>query len=154
MKKYRYFMCGMFTPTDKEEYLIEIPSPFLRDSKDEAMKDEAFGYRFLLLAGEKEPEIVIFEREDFKVSGAGDNKHLSTWVEGNVVGSYTFDQFKEAGGIVQMLKPELKGCGALNAATDFVDTDKTFLDMFPNMQKQKLYYIDSEAYYIDEVTVK
>lgn len=32
MKKYRYFMSGMFFPTDNEEYEINIPSPFLHIS--------------------------------------------------------------------------------------------------------------------------
>lgn len=44
--KYRYYMCGMFDGTDGNKYAICIPSPFVRDSKAEAMKDEDFAYRF------------------------------------------------------------------------------------------------------------
>jgi len=44
--KYRYYMCGMFDGTDGNKYAICIPSPFERDSKAEAMKDEDFAYRF------------------------------------------------------------------------------------------------------------
>lgn len=35
--------------------------------------------------------------------------------------------------------------------SDFVDTDKSFADVFPNMEKEKLYYVDGEAYKISEV---
>lgn len=35
--------------------------------------------------------------------------------------------------------------------SDFVDTDKSFADVFPNMEKGKLYYVDGETYYIGEV---
>ena len=44
--RYRYYMCGMFTGTDGNRYDICIPSPFVRNSKGEAMKDENFAYRF------------------------------------------------------------------------------------------------------------
>ena len=150
-KKYRYFMSGMFCPTDAEEYEINIPLPFLHNSKAEAMKDEAFGYRFLLLDDVKGPEIIIYEKENFKVVEDGDRKYLEQWVDGNVIGSYTFEEFKKTKGYIRMLKPELKGCGYIDGNTDFLDTDKSFKDVFPNMQKQKMYYIDSEAYYIEEV---
>ena len=46
MKKYRYYMCGMFNGTDGNRYDICIPSPFVRNSKSEAMKDADFAYRF------------------------------------------------------------------------------------------------------------
>jgi len=151
MTKYKYFMSGMVVPTDGEEYEINIPSPFLHNSKTEAMKDGEFGYRFLLLNEVRGPEIIVYEKENFKVVEDGDGKYLEQWVEGNVVGSYTFEEFKKAGGYIRMLKPELKGCGFIDGNTDFLDTDKTFKDIFPDMQKQKLYYIDNEAYYIEEV---
>ena len=35
--------------------------------------------------------------------------------------------------------------------TDFVPTEKTFVDIFPDIQPKRLYYIDNEAYYIDEL---
>lgn len=151
MKKYRYFMNGMFFPTDNEEYEINIPSPFLHDSEDEAMVDGQFGYRFILLDDAIGPQIVVFERESFNFGKEDDKKYVNQWVEGSVIKSYTFEEFKEAGGYIRMLKPEIKGTGFIDANTDFLDTDKTFRDVYPNMQKQKLYYIDNEAYYIEEV---
>lgn len=36
--------------------------------------------------------------------------------------------------------------------SDFVDTDKSFADVFPNMEQGKLYYVDDEAYFIRNVT--
>lgn len=154
LKKYRYMMSGMFTPTDGEEYEINIPSPFLHDSEREAMKDQCFGYRFAWLSDENGPEILIFENEKFEVIEEGDDKHVKTWVEGNVLKTYTFEEFKEAGGYIRMLKPEVKGSGFIDCSTDFLPTDKTFRDVFPGMKKQKLYYIDDEAYCITEVEVK
>lgn len=151
MKKYRYFMNGMFFPTDNEEYEINIPSPFLHDSENEAMVDGQFGYRFILLDDAIGPQIVVFERESFNFGKENDKKYVNQWVEDQVIKSYTFEEFKEAGGYIRMLKPEMKGIGFIDANTDFLDTDKTFRDVYPNMQKQKLYYIDNEAYYIEEV---
>jgi len=150
-KKYRYVMGGMFTPTDGEEYDISIPSPFLYDSEDEAMKDSSFGYRFAWLSDANGPEILIYKRENFEVIVEGDEKHIKTWVEGNVIKTYTFEEFKAAGGYIRMLKPECKGSGFIDGNTDFLPTDKTFRDVFPGMKKQKLYYIDDEAYCIEEV---
>lgn len=149
--KYRYFMSGMFTPTDGEEYEINIPSPFLHDSEKAAMKDGNFGYRFAWLSDARGPEILIYAGEEFEVVEDGDKKYLKQWVEGNVLKTYTFEEFKAAGGYIRMLKPELKGIGCIDDSTDFLDTDKTFKDIFPDMQKQKLYYIDNEAYYIEEI---
>lgn len=153
-KKYRYFMSGMFFATDGEEYEINIPSPFLYDSEDEAMKDENFAYRFIWLDDTRGPEIIVYEKENYKVIKDGNKKYLKQWVEGNVLKTYTFEEFKNETGYIRMLKPELKGCGYINAETDFLDTDKTFRDVFPNMEKQKLYYIDNEAYYIEEIATE
>jgi hypothetical protein len=36
--------------------------------------------------------------------------------------------------------------------SDFVNIDKPFADVFLNMEKGKLYYMDREAYYIEEIT--
>lgn len=150
-KKYRYFMSGMFFPTDGEVYEINIPSPLLHDTEDEAKKDENFGYRFVLLNNKIEPEIVVYEKENFEVIGDKEEKYLKQWVEGNILKTYSFEEFKKANGYIRMLKPELKGNGFIDGNTDFLDTDKTFKDIFPNMQKQKLYYIDNEAFYIVEI---
>ena len=151
-KQYRYIMNGMFCGTDGEEYEITIPSHLLYDLEDEAMRDESFGYRFILMDDEIGPEIVVFERENFEVVKDGDEKYLEQWVEGDVIKTYTFEEFKNAGGYIRMLKPELKNCGFIDSNTDFIDTDKTFKDIFPNMRKWKLRYIDTQAYYVDEIS--
>lgn len=151
MKKYRYFMSGMFFPTDNEVYEINIPSPFLHGSEEEAMEDGKFGYRFIWFDDTIGPQIVVFEKEDFELVKENNRKYLKQWVEGHVLKTYTFEQFKEAGGYIRMLKPELKGSGFIDGNTDFLDIDKTFRDVYPNMQKQKLYYIDNEAYYVKKI---
>lgn len=151
MKKYRYFMSGMFSGTDGEEYEINIPSPFLHYSKEDAMRDNNFGYRFLLLDNQTGPVIVVSENEKFEVVKENEHTHLKHWIEGEVLEVYTFEKFKQEQGFMRMLKSEKRGCGYIDDATDFLDTDKTFKDVFPNMQKHKLYYIDNEAYWIEEI---
>lgn len=151
MGKYRYLMIGMFCPTDGEDYEINVPSPFLHDSKEEAMADEQFGYRFVLLNETIGPQLLVFERERFEVETENGRKYLRDLVEGQVIKSYTFEEFKEAGGYIRLLKPGIRGTGFIDSDTDFLDTDRTFRDVFPNMQKQKLYYIDDEAYRIEKL---
>lgn len=148
-KKYRYFMSGMFTATDGNEYEINIPSPSSYASKAEAMEAGNFGYRFVLLEEDAGPQIIIYENENYKVVNDNNKKYLKTWVEGNIVKLYDYAEFTKMGGYIRMLKPECKGLGFIDGDTDFVDTNKSFKDIFPNMQKGKLYYIDNEAYYIE-----
>lgn len=151
MGKYRYLMIGMFCPTDGEDYEINVPSPFLHDSKEEAMADEQFGYRFVLLNETIGPQLLVFERERFEVETENGRKYLRDLVEGQIIKSYTFEEFTEAGGYIRLLKPGIRGTGFIDADTDFLDTDRTFRDVFPNMQKQKLYDIDDEAYRIEKL---
>ena len=136
--KYRYFMYGMFYPTDGNTYGINIPSPFMRDSKEEAMADGHFAYRFAKIDESDGPVIVVFEKENFKVvTDEKGRRCLNTWVEGETIGTYTFEQFKKLGGYI--MKPD-----------DFLPTEKTFADVFPNIEPDRLYYIDDEAYSIEE----
>lgn len=144
-------MIGMFCPTDGEDYEINVPSPFLHDSEEKAMADEQFGYRFVLLNETIGPQLLVFERERFEVETENGRKYLRDLVEGQVIKSYTFEEFTEAGGYIRLLKPGIRGTGFIDADTDFLDTDRTFRDVFPNMQEQKLYYIDDEAYRIEQI---
>lgn len=143
--KYRYYMCGMFDGTDGNRYSICIPSPFVRDSKAEAMKDEDFAYRFLVIdsAG---PRLIAFANEHFEPMNNG-KMQLKCWVDKNVVGAYTFEEFKKNGGHIRQLKQSSMGKYVIDES-DFIDTDKSFADMFQNMEQGKLYYVDGEAYYI------
>ena len=59
MGKYRYLMIGMFCPTDGEDYEINVPSPFLHNSEEEAMADEQWGYRFVLLDNTIGPQLLV-----------------------------------------------------------------------------------------------
>lgn len=147
MIKYRYYMCGMFTGTDGNRYDICIPSPFIRDSRAEAMKDENFAYRFWAIdsAG---PMLVAFANEHFKHVNNG-KMQLRYWVNKVIVGTYTFEEFKKNGGYIRQPKPSSRG-KYVTDESDFVDTDKSFADVFPNLEQGKLYYVDDEAYYIQE----
>lgn len=73
------------------------------------------------------------------------------WVDKNIVGTYTFEEFKNNGGYIRQLKSSSMRKYVTNES-DFVDTDKSFADVFPNVEQGKLYYVDGEAYYIREIT--
>ena len=66
--------------------------------------------------------------------------------------TYDFDEFTKAGGYIRLLNPELGDDVCIIEDSDFLDTDKTFADIFPNMEYLKLYYIDNLAYSIDKIT--
>lgn len=148
MIKYRYYMRGMFTGTDGNRYDICIPSPFIRDSKAEAMKDENFAYRFLTIdsAG---PMLVAFASEHFEPMNNG-KMQLKCWIDKDVAGTYTFEEFKKNDGYIRQLKPSSRG-KYITDESDFVDIKKSFVDVFPNIEHGKLYYVDDEAYFIGGV---
>lgn len=147
MKKYRYYMCGMFSGTDGNRYDICIPSPFVRDSKSEAMKDADFAYRFWAIDS-AEPMLIAFANEHFEPMNNG-KMQLRCWVDKHIIGTYTFEEFKKNGGYIRQLKPSSRG-KYVTDESDFVDVDKSFADMFPNMEQEKLYYVDDESYFVEE----
>lgn len=149
--KYQYVVSGIFSGTDGEEYEINIPFPYVRNTEVQAMCDGHSAYRFILFDEDTGPELCIFEGEDFRAVNEGDQKYLKIWVKGNCLKSYNFDEFQKIGGTIRMLKPELKAVAYINGNTDYISTDKTFKDAFPNMQKMKPYYIDNCAYDIKEI---
>jgi hypothetical protein len=142
-------MFGMFTGTDGNKYSICIHSPFVRDSKAEAMKDENFAYRFWAIDS-AEPLLVVFAKEHIEPVSNG-KMQVRCWVDKNIVGTYTFEEFKNNGGYIRQLKSSSMRKYVTNES-DFVDTDKSFADVFPNVEQGKLYYVDGEAYYIREIT--
>lgn len=105
--KYRYYMCGMFDGTNGNEYNICIPSPFVRDSKGEAMKGENFVYRFWA-TDSTGPMLVAFANEHFEPINNG-KMQVKRWVDKDVVGTYTFEEFKKNGGYIRQLKPSSRG---------------------------------------------
>lgn len=146
--KYRYYMYGMFDGTDGNRYAICIPSPFVRDSKAEAMNDDNFAYRFCAIDSAK-PMLVAFASEHFEPMNNG-KMQLKCWVDKNIVGTYTFEEFKKNGGYIRQLKPSSRG-KYVTDESDFIDTDKSFSDVFPYIEQGKLYYVDVEAYSIEEM---
>lgn len=140
-------MFGMFTGTDGNRYDICIPSPFVRNSKGEAIKDENFAYRFWT-TDSTGPMLVTFASEHFEPINNG-KMQLKCWVDKDVVGAYTFEEFKKNGGYIRQLKPSSRG-KYVTDESDFIDVNKSFADAFPNMKQGKLYYVDGEAYFIQE----
>lgn len=142
-------MFGMFTGTDGNRYDICIPSPFVRNSKVAAIKDENLAYRFWT-TDSTGPMLVAFANEHFEPINNG-KMQMKCWVDKDVAGTYTFEEFKENGGYIRQLKSSSMRKYVTNES-DFVDTDKSFADVFPNVEQGKLYYVDGEAYYIREIT--
>lgn len=147
MMKYRYFMYGMFDGTDGNRYDICIPSPFVRDSKGEAMKDENIAYRFCAIDS-VEPMLVAFANEHFEPMNNG-KMQLRCWVDKHIIGTYTFEEFKKNDGYIRQLKSSSRG-KYVTDESDFVDVDKSFAEVFPYIEKGKLYYIDDESYFVAE----
>lgn len=147
MKKYRYYMCGMFSGTDGNRYDICIPSPFVRNSKSEAMKDADFAYRFWAIDS-AEPMLIAFANEHFEPMNNG-KMQLRCWVDKHIIGTYTFEEFRKNGGYIRQLKPSSMG-KYVTDESDFVDVDKSFAEVFPYIEKGKLYYIDDESYFVAE----
>lgn len=147
MKKYRYYMCGMFSGTDGNRYDICIPSPFVRNSKSEAMKDADFAYRFWAIDS-AEPMLIAFANEHFEPMNNG-KMQLRCWVDKHIIGTYTFEEFRKNGGYIRQLKPSSRG-KYVTDESDFVDVDKSFAEVFPYIEKGKLYYIDDESYFVAE----
>ena len=95
------------------------------------------------------PILIAFTNEHFESMNNG-KMQLKCWVDKNVVGAYTFEEFKKNGGHIRQLKQSSRG-KYVTDESDFVDTDKSFANVFPNMEKGKLYYVDGEAYSIEEM---
>lgn len=62
--EYHYFMYGMFDGTDGNRYDICIHSPFVRNSKVEAMKDENYNPEPCLLKAGEAP--FSYERRNYE----------------------------------------------------------------------------------------
>ena len=133
MNKYKYFINGMIDGTDGKTYEIEVPSPFLYDSESKAMKDSELKCGIIITFGMLEPELVVISKE-------------------NIIKTYTYNELKKCG-YIRVLKDECKDCGYIDSVKDFSDTDKTFKDIFPDIEKEKLYYVDNEAYCIKKIDV-
>ena len=146
--KYRYFMYGMFDGTDGNRYDICIPSPFVQNSEVEAMKDENLAYRFCTIYS-AEPMLVAFANEHFEPMNNG-KMQLKCWVDKHIIGTYTFEEFRKNGGYIRQLKPSSRG-KYVTDESDFVDVDKSFAEVFPYIEKGKLYYIDDESYFVVEI---
>ena len=149
--KYRYHACGMFRGTDGNEYDIDIPSPFVCNSKEEALKSGEFGYRFMLLPSLSEPQLIIYEGEKFELSSTERGERcLNEFVIGDVIQIWTFKEFKENGGYIRILDRKSQKSVFIED-NDFKETSNTFKDCFPYIDKLKNYYIDNEAYSIEEI---
>lgn len=124
MKKHRCFVFGMFFGTDGSKYDINIPCPEEHDSFENAKKDQNLAFRFMFSEEKNEPVIIIFDSEMFNI------QDKTLMIEDAYKKIYSYDEFFKKGGTINNT------------------TQKTFQEIFPNMEKEKLYYIDNECYSI------
>lgn len=151
-KRYQYYAYSIFDATDGNRYEIAIPSPNTYETKEEAMADKVLGYRFVLLPDAKGPQVVIFKKYGSTFVKDEKEKYvIKDWVGGYVFEIYDFDEFTKAGGYIRLFNSELKNITIIEDS-DFLETDKTFADIFPNMEYLKLDYIDDQSYSINEIS--
>lgn len=171
--KYRYVMCGSFTPgeyrfkhknTIHDILSIDVLAPFSHDTEKEAMQDGHLAYRFIPL--NKEVVIAVYANEGFTVNtDAKERKHLKTWVEGEMICSYTYslllkinneipssmmcclpDDLNEKESIEKIEEWGSKAAAVPVNLKDY-ETDTTFTELFPMLSgKDNPVYIDNEAY--------
>lgn len=155
-KRYQYYAYSIFDATDGNRYEIAIPSPNTYETKEEAMADKVLGYRFVLLPDAKGPQVVIFKKYGSTFVKDEKEKYvIKDWVGGYVFEMYDFNKFTKTGGYIRLLNPLLnpkRGNVGIIEDSDFLETHKTFADIFPNMKQLKPYYIDAQAYSINEIS--
>lgn len=93
--------------------------------------------------------LIAFANEHFEPVN-NSKMQLKCCVDKNVVGAYTFEEFKKNGGYIRQLKPSSKGKYVVEES-DSVDTKKSFADVMPNVEQGKLYYLDRGVYFIGKV---
>ena len=145
MKKYKYVFCGSFFDNEGNNYEIDVETPNIWDSEEEA-KNDTTGYRFIRI--NDNVYLVAFERESLSFV----NGDLCVSVDGKTT-RYTYEQFIENGGVIRKLKETSKDklCWEDD---DYDVVNKSFDELFSNTQgKNTPYsiYIDSLAYYIREI---
>ena len=154
-KKYSYFMSAMYSvyietednPFETEAiYEIAMPSPYKHNTKEEAMSDKCLHFRFTLSDDGKDVQIVIFKKEDYDPDKESLGEYLDA--SGEIIKVYTFEQFKKAGGYIRLLDPELDEDICIIEEWHFLETDKTFNDIFKNTSKEYLESIENESYFI------
>lgn len=95
-----------------------------------------------------EDMLIAFANEHFEPMNNG-KMQLRCWVDKHIIGTYTFEEFKKNDGYIRQLKPSSRG-KYVTDESDFVDVDKSFAEVFPYIEKGKLYYIDDESYFVAE----
>lgn len=111
------------------------------------MKDADFAYRFGAIDS-AEPVLIAFANEHFEPMNNG-KMQLRCCVDKHIIGTYTFEEFKKNDGYIRQLKPSSRG-KYVTDESDFVDVDKSFAEVFPYIEKGKLYYIDDKSYFVAE----
>lgn len=153
MKKYRHHAFCIFFGTNDEEYMLDIPSPYLCDTEDEALKMGEFAPRFVKLKEFDTPFLMLFDDEEFEAGVMDDGtKCLYGHTVGDVYVAWNFDDFTKNGGAIRIRTEESKG-NVITYDEDYVATNHTFSDCFPMMKENKPYYVDYEAYKIEIVEV-
>ena len=115
MMRYRSIMEGTFIPFNKEycknptteELGITIPSPFIRECREDAERDSNLTYRFYYSAEEKEPVILVFpDRILTRRVDIHGKKHIVEESLGYSAYKMTYAEFRKSGGFIHTFPPE------------------------------------------------
>lgn len=161
----------VYTGTLQGMLSIEIPAPYARESKEEAIKDGQFTYRFVCVEGEV--LIAVYPGEAYQKYRDGNGVEcLKVWTKGHPFHFYNYQEFKRLGGIIYEM-PENMICqvsehlseedlvAAINdwksnancepAKIEDYEVKATFTELFPSLAPgDNPIYIDNEAYIINE----
>lgn len=145
---YRYFMTGMFSGADGNQYEITIPSPFVHITRKRALEDGHLAFRFGYNFDLHEWVILVFAKESIRWNKeSGD---FEVFVNGNTGHILTWDSFAKSGGYIRLVKPEAIARGFIDL-DDYLDTDKNFSEILDGLDINKLQYIDNQCYSIDRI---
>ena len=149
--QYKYFVVGDFKATDGNVYCCEVPMPPVYSSFEEAEHDPKNIYYGIRFALKDEPVILVFENEKFTITEDNQGREiLIAHVEGEVVKQYTYEEFLAENGKLKIKQLAPKGNFVIGGEFDYIPTQKTFCEIFPNMEKDKLYYVEDDSFYVEE----
>lgn len=69
---------------------------------------------------------------------------------GEVVKQYTYEEFLAKNGKLKIKQLTPKGNFVIGGEFDYIPTQKTFCEIFPNIEKDKLYYVEDDSFYVEE----
>lgn len=147
---YKYIYCGGFFKDENGAiYDLEVPTPHLHKTPDDAEKDTTV---FRFRKTDKGVVLTAYPDENFKRSTDKYGRPcLAINVAGKPLADYSYEAFKKLPGsrLLRMKEPsELRSGFFCNG--DFVPVDISFDELFSNLEEGRLIFIDNESFYVAE----